>query len=104
MANRTILKVYQALLEQASKPDEEILNDLANNDRMDEKDVARGEWNPLIDDKVKIRNVEDNETDIDSNPIEVGRHGTIMKHLVAYLVEFEDGEERWVTKTMIEPV
>lgn len=100
--------IMSKLLETISQlPPDEVLNDLARRDHddLDESEFKRGEWQPAVDDKIKIRATPDLETDIDHREIPEGATGRLINHLVAYHVEFDDEEigNRWVTKAMIEP-
>lgn len=107
-----IERVMSRLLETAT-PDDSVLNDSMLDDlayreshaELSEDDFKRGEWNPLVDDRVKVRGTDGSETDIDDEEIKVGSKGKILNHLVAYRVQFDDDSvgTRWVTKAMIEP-
>lgn len=89
-------------------PTDEELDKLAaveEREELDEGEFKRGEWSPVVDEKVRVRDTPEQEMDIDDHEIPVGSTGKILNHLVAYRIDFgDDVGIRWVTKAMIEPV
>ncbi len=96
-----IERVFIKLLETSQLPPDDVLNDLASKQSMeelDEDEFKRGEWQPGIDESIKIRATPETEIDIEGAEIPEGAAGKIVNHIVAYKISFNDEElgERWV--------
>ena len=107
--NNLVERVFTKLLEATTQlPPDDVLNDLASKQEtqeLDEDEFKRGEWQPGIDESIKIRATPETEIDIEGTEIPEGASGKIINHIVAYKISFNDEElgERWVTKAMMEP-